>query len=269
MPHTSHRKRRGNQNKRQEILGEDGWTRVTKAAAEPNTQGAVHWVGAGTDILTDISSRTTVPMVPVKGSSLESMQAKYSRVEATWLETELCKKLSQILTDRALTGANKISTCVLLGSGSFCGDAIHWVDRHETAYFQLAAFKTAVGTIERAQGQRISVYAQEPYYNELDAALLASLDITKVDHPRGFELLDDRSLVYSPAAEPGVEQNVLARTPQIWLHRFFDPFSQDDMVDRFRKNNEHSDLPPALDLRYMPFHGSVIWWKKQDDLEDT
>ncbi|KAJ9603964.1 hypothetical protein H2200_011486 [Cladophialophora chaetospira] len=279
MPHTSHRNKKGKQNKRQEILDGDGWTRISstgrlyKTTSDPITNGVVHGLGEVTDTFMNRLPPIR-PMLAAKGSSLESMRAQYSKVEAIWLETELCRKLKQTLVERALTGADKISTCVLLGSGSFCGDAIHWMNRHEVAYFQLAALKTAVNTIETEQGRPVSAYAQEPYYNELDAELLASLDVTKVDHPRGFELLDECSFAYSPAAEIRIEQMVLARMPQIWLHRQFNPWLRPDtepsseLQDPFIKTHDYSDLPHAA-LRGFPFQNSVIWWKKHDDAEDT
>lgn len=132
-----------------------------------------------------------------------------------------------------------------------------------------------MSAIEREQDLRESLYAQEPYYNELDTALLASFGITKVDNPRAFELLDHHSFVYSPAAEPEVEKEILRRAPQIWLHRSFNSLLRDgkeagaiaSMVDRFEKSHEHSHLP-ALDLKNFPFHGSVLWWKKQDNLDE-
>ncbi len=215
------------------------------------------------------------PMLPATGSSLESMTTHFRKVNEIWLETELCKKLEDLLAETILSAVSTITNCVVFGTGSFCGDAVHWIDRHEVAYFQLAAFKTVVDTIERVQGRPVPAYAQEPHYNDLDAALLASLNVTQVDDPRGFELLDEHSFAYSPFAETTVKSLILARTPRIWLYRNFDPWleewSEDETagkVNQFRDTWEHANLP-HVDLKYLPFHETVIWWKKQDSLNDT
>ena len=272
MPHTSHRKKKGTQNKRQEIGGQDGWIHVssntqsrtgTATAFTPETGHAL-----GTDELRNSLNLwpKDVPMFPAKGSTLESMRERFSKVEKRWLEMEHCKKLEDVLTSKILIDdAPKISSCVVFGTGSFCGDAIHWVDRQEIAYFQLAAFRTVVSAIERVQGHHVPAHAQEPWYNDLDAALLETVNITKVDHPRGFELLDKHSCAYSPFAEEVVEEQILAKDPHIWMHREFNPFSQEEDIGNFRKTHDLVRLPPQVDLKHFPFLNSVIWWRTEQD----
>ena len=253
------------------MLDEDGWTRVVSTTQSP--AGAAKALRSV--LATDEVIAPRRPMLPETGSSLESMRTRFNKINAIWLETELCKKLEDLLTNTILTTDSIMTNCVVFGTGSFCGDAVHWAYRQDIAYFQLAAFKTAIGTIERVQGQPMSAYAQEPHYNDPDGALLASLNITKLEHPQGFGLLDQQSFVYSPAAEPAVQTQILARIPQIWLHRQFDPWLQEEdedettgKVNQFQRTHEHVQLP-FNDLKGFPFQNSVIWWKKQDSSADT
>jgi hypothetical protein len=204
------------------------------------------------------------------------MLSQVNRIEIRWQASDLCKTLIHVLEEKILTRitgkAHTISTCVMLGSGSFCGDAVHWIDRHDSAYFQLAAFRTVVHTVGKLQDRVVRVYAQEPSFNELDAELLHALNVTKVDHPRGFELLDEDSIAYSPAAEREVEAGILARRPRVWLHRSLDHLlqevgSESEAAKEFATSNEKVELP-ALDVKNFPFHGSVIWWRKRDRDQD-
>ncbi|ETI23854.1 hypothetical protein G647_05661 [Cladophialophora carrionii CBS 160.54] len=285
MPHTSHRKKKHVQNKRTEILDDDGWTRISSSSTStgkppPTTStptGNETSSAAGPHILSasgSLPARDPMPALP--GSSLPSMLSRFNDIESRWQATDLCKTLTHVLEEEILTRhtgqIGPVSTCVMLGSGSFCGDAAHWIDRHDSAYFQLAAFRTIVHTVERVSGQRVRTYAQEPNYNDLDAELLKSLDITRVDHPRGFELLDEHAVAYSPAAEREVEAGIMARKPRVWLHRSLDYLLEEGGLGtrsavEFATSHDHRKLP-ALDVKNFPFHGSVIWWRKREQDPD-
>ncbi|KAI1622418.1 hypothetical protein EDD37DRAFT_473561 [Exophiala viscosa] len=283
MPHTSHKKR-GLPKKRQEVLDDEGWTRVTSShttprAPVPSTSAdgseiVFTWTFDGPQVTKTCGSAIR-PMKPLPGTTLQSMQTQYTRIATRWLESEMYHSLKDILTRRILT-SEKMTKCVLFGSGSLCGDELHWLDRHESAYYQLAAFKSVVDIIKQAQGERPRCYAQEPYYNTLDTDLLATLEITAVTHPQGFELLDTGSFAYSPAAELEVEYQIMSLSPRIWLHRSLDhlhtkspsasdKFTKEEsdlnlrMTEDFTTHHEHARLPD-LPLKNFPFHGSVIWW---------
>ncbi|KIW70623.1 hypothetical protein PV04_02876 [Phialophora macrospora] len=287
MPHTSHRKKKHTQNKRTEILDEDGWTRITSTSASaarnpsttPKPEASETSTTAGHHQQSPSPSDSfppRAPMPPMPGSKLSSMLSRFDSIEIRWQATDLCKTLVHVLEKEILkstTGqAHAISTCVMLGSGSFCGDAVHWIDRHDSAYFQLAAFRTVVHTVGRLQDRVVRAYAQEPNFNDLDVELLDALNVTKVDHPRGFELLDGDSAAYSPAAEREVEAEIMTRRPRVWLHRSLDHLlqeggSESELAKEFAASHENLELP-ALDVKNFPFHGSVIWWRKRDRDQD-
>lgn len=278
MPHTSHRKKKGPPNKRKEILDEDGWTRITKAnGSTKSTLNTTPHVQYNDERAADEQAFAAVnPMTPEAGTTLDSMRAHFSQIEARWRGTELCKALKRVVQEKIQSLDIPISNCVLLGTGSFCGDAINWVGRHDVAYYQLAAFRTAVSTIQEVQPKQqqpvLSAYAQEPYYNDLDAGFLASLDITRVDHPKAFDLLDEASFAYSPFAEREVEFRILARKPQVWLHRPLGHLLgvKDDEDPNYKNAHKYNRthkwmmLPNLLDIKGYPFHGSAIWWPKED-----
>lgn len=292
MPHTSHKKKAIHK-KRKEVVDDEGWTRVTSStdlalgvtqrpAAGDSDTSLPRSAGAQTDA--NPSETVARPMQPVRGTTVETMTAQYRKIETKWRESDMCRVLQDILRQSIAGGRQEISHCVVFGSGSFCGDEIHWIDRHESAYYQIAAFKVVADTVEQIQGRRPPCYAQEPYYNDLDAAFLATLDVTRVGHPQGFELLDGNSFVYSPAAEPEVELQIIRHNPKIWLHRSLEPMLQSnerisvhheddintkhDLAESFRKTHESAQLP-AMDLKNYPFHGSVLWWRKNSHENKT
>ena len=278
MPHTSHRKRKATQTKRQEIIDEDGWTRITSYARPSTTPTMTEYPLRPSDgahhAPRDFPPSSVAPMPPQEGSTLDILRARFLKIQARWLDTTLCKNLEETLTHRILPTSPQISSSVLFGTGSFCGDAVHWVDRHESAYFQLAAFFTLADVIREVQGNAVMMYAQEPYYNELDKALLKSLEVVVVDEGKGFEILDDKAFAYSPAAERKVELRILERNPLVWLHRGFDHHDRDDEEEgnkagkqlawTFQQSHSHEQLP-GLDVKNFPFHSSVLWFLSPED----
>ncbi len=254
------------------------------------------------------------PMSPAKGTTPEKMEAQYKKIAARFVETDYHAALRDVLARiivaktakpsssvAAGLAENRIETCVLFGSGSLCGDGIHWIDRHETAYYQVAAFKMAVDIITESQGgHRPQCYAQEPDYNWADTAMLETLGIKVVTHPKGFEALHPEmakangkgnankssTFAYSPAAELEVEYQIMYYDPHIWLHRSLDHllresrllsvgsgnFTKDEaeinmcMTEKFKQHRNYTKLPD-VDLKNFPFHGSVLWWRKEVDVE--
>jgi hypothetical protein len=267
MPHTSHRKGKEKYRKRQEIVDKDGWTQVT--TSKSSTRPVVKLAAAKVEQQRQETQGTLPKSMPaVKGATFKSMQAQYTHVEERWLQSELCKTLIDLLTIRCAGKTVQIASCIVFGTGSFCGDALHWIDRHESAFFQLAAFQTVLRTVEEVHGSRPPAYAQEPCYNQLDTAFLRSLSIEVVAHPEGFDALAENSFVYSPAAEAQVEVQILTRSPAIWLHRTLErrDEAQDD-IKLFAEAYEHSVLPEYA-VKNLPFHKSVLWWKADASLGD-
>jgi hypothetical protein len=70
-------------------------------------------------------------------------------------------------------------------------------------------------------------YAQEPEYNDFDSVLLQQLQITKVDTPRGFNFVRERSLTYCPAVPFLVLHNIVARNPVVNLATNLQSWSQE------------------------------------------
>ena len=84
---------------------------------------------------------------------------------------------------------------------------------------QLAVFVVIVELLQRHQpgNARPPMYAQDPKYNSLDKALLASLHIKYVEHPEGFRLVDPQTFAYSAVPPSFVARGIMVRDPAIYM----------------------------------------------------
>src|SRR5436853_785699 len=140
MPHTSHHKKKRARSKRQEVVGDDGWTRIitTTSANKPLPDGP----------LIPRPEAATAIAAP-EGLALSDIHAKYIEMEAKWKASEswTCVANNILKTPRGgvIIGSDtRIDACVLFGSGSFTGLRDGWINRTHVALCQLAAFKAVV-----------------------------------------------------------------------------------------------------------------------------
>ena len=140
------------------------------------------------------------------------------------------------------------------------------------------------------------MHAQDPAYNDLDVDFLNSLGVTVEEDPSGFNLLSEKSLVYTPYGEMHVEMEVIKRVPAIYLtgkldwlwrneqgqactrrqaaHVSSDPEgagaqpSANDSLEEdcqaFEKfvQSRHEARLPSLDVKDNPFTDQHLYWTK-------
>jgi hypothetical protein len=135
MPHTSHKKKQ-TRNKRQEVVGDDGWTRVTSNKPLPMAKGLTSW-----KLLAE-----RVEEAP-EGLTQSEVLAKYIDVEKRWKASESWKSIENTLKTRVIGSDTRMDACVLFGSGTFTGLGLGWIDRGHVAMYQLAVFKAVVDLI--------------------------------------------------------------------------------------------------------------------------
>ena len=157
MPHTSHHKKKRARSKRQEVVGDDGWTRiVTTASNKP---------------LPVRQPEAAMAIAAPEGLALSDIYAKYIEMEAKWKASESWTCIANILkTPRGvIMGSDtRIDACVLFGSGTFTGLRDGWINRSHVALCQLAAFKAVVDLL----GKYTSTYDSHPFCLPLPSSLL-------------------------------------------------------------------------------------------------
>jgi hypothetical protein len=151
MPHTSHKKK-SVRTKRREVIGDDGWTRVTSqkspaaaSALPPSDQtrddGTYTVKTSGGETITFYCAR--VEEAP-KGLTEPAVLERYMEIEKRWKDSESWKSMENTLQKRVISSNTRVDTCVLFGSGTFTGLGRGWINRNHVAMYQLAAFKAVV-----------------------------------------------------------------------------------------------------------------------------
>lgn len=236
MPHTSHRKKQSQRNKRAEVQDESGWTRVTNTSTSqrepraiplPNSHIHLHDGRTGgvteereeeeDDSTTEHRISTSIPeSTPYPGATLQKLERRYKELEKTWVTSRTWLELQDVLRNK-IDGEilKEVDRCVVFGTGSFCGHIQGWIERFDTSILQLVAFVKVLECIESITGRRPLAFSQEPVYNDLDVEFLRGLEIERVNSPIGFGTLTERSLIYAPAAELDVELKALAADPAV------------------------------------------------------
>ena len=154
MPHTSHKKK-SVRTKRQEVIGDDGWTRVTSKSS-PAMAGALPPSDKTRDDETytvEMSGGETttfhyacVQEAP-KGMTESAILDKYTEIEKRWKASGSWKSVENTLQKRVISSNTRVDACVLFGSGTFTGLGQGWINRNHVAMYQLAAFKAVVDLI--------------------------------------------------------------------------------------------------------------------------
>lgn len=228
MPHGS-RKKRLQPQKRLQVTDDDGWTHITTGGNARRTQRKAA-----------SSSSVSTPLLPAEAPrnlTLEALATQFAAHRARWEGSAAWNTVEGMLRARTRPGRDEtINAIVCIGLGSPSGFLKGgWVDRRSVSLYQLAAvvcirdfygiydmqglylvsivhILTAKATIRDPQNPP-ALLAQDPVFNTLDKSLLASLDITVLDHPQAFnlDLVPQSTLLYCPGAERAHLELLLCR----------------------------------------------------------
>ncbi|KAL4750918.1 hypothetical protein BDW72DRAFT_106731 [Aspergillus terricola var. indicus] len=170
-------------------------------------------------------------------------------------------------------GRNGISiVCIGLGSPSgFLRGG--WVDRRAVSMYQLAALVSVLEWIGESTSTqnpttRIKAYAQDPVFNSHDETLLNELKVTVLAHPRAFQEVTSKTLLFCPGAERRHIELLLAHDPAIVVGGPLEDI-ESDIVKRFLERRESVRLKEFAELE-TAFWGMRIYFprsgaEKQED----
>ena len=195
MPHTSRKKRSG-QEKRLQITDDHGWTHVSKGSHKSNYQPQYSF---GDEKL----SPTAIP----PGLTIRDVSTSFDRYLKLWTRSSCLKKLQDGFRDTILASNIEITSCVCLGLGSLTGGKLP-----ETSFFELAALVTILEFL--GEKRKISkVYMQDPVFNLLDEEFLCSLGYIVAPNPVGFTKIDETTFLFAPHLEWPVYNTALQNNP--------------------------------------------------------
>ncbi|KAJ5463022.1 Sensitivity To Red Light Reduced-likeSRR1 [Penicillium sp. IBT 31633x] len=239
MPHSSRPKRPTTQ-KRTQVTDDDGWTHVantgnvrrimrsrprgTTAIANDLANDSANEMGR---IPSDQPEPTLAPAEAPGRLTLPELQAQFQTHRERWESSESWAKLTGILdqtlqrrSEEQASASSPVCpvdaiVCIGLGSPSgFLRDG--WVDRRAVSLYQLAALASIKDQVSHTTTTpNLKVYAQDPVFNTLDEALLATLDITVLKHPEAFTHITANTMLFCPGAERKHLELLLPSKP--WL----------------------------------------------------
>ncbi|KAE8349076.1 hypothetical protein BDV28DRAFT_141997 [Aspergillus coremiiformis] len=207
MPH-SNRKKNLHHHKRLEVTDPSGWTHVT--AGGKSARRALRTTQQHHDSPEPGErSQILVPAEAPTQLTWEGLQAQFRTYRERWEGSESWRvveaQLSSVRVDRIV--------CIGLGSPSgFLKGG--WVDRRSVSMYQLAGLVSVLDLIKKSVPD-LQVFAQDPVFNTHDKSLLASLDITVLDHPHAFNKVTPGTLLYCPGAERTHLEQLLSQAPAL------------------------------------------------------
>ncbi|OCK89497.1 uncharacterized protein K441DRAFT_278698 [Cenococcum geophilum 1.58] len=199
--------------KRVTVPLEDGWSMVTHSSPRGRSNMLIsHGALCGTTEQTDDLTRASIteeaskqakqeherlyPRCIVNGLTVEKLLEEYHQLKKRWDETLCAKQLEAMLGSRKWN----VKEAFCLATSSFSFD---WENRTR-ALWQLVLFMDVVQKVSR-DGETISLFAQEPIFNDLDKSFLHALKITVLQGETSRVVPGDvntyitrRSFVYAP-----------------------------------------------------------------------
>ncbi|KAE9368094.1 hypothetical protein N431DRAFT_561865 [Stipitochalara longipes BDJ] len=150
------------------------------------------------------STKEILDVIPTE--SLKDTKDIFKSNQQQWEESEQCKQLTSIV--QSINISVDIQQIVAFACGSIRHDSEQQTPQSS---FQHALVITLRNILSKKQEDlgRISCYAQDPAYSEVDMLILRENGITVLDDPEGFLKVDDSTLVISCAAQVPVKQITL------------------------------------------------------------
>ncbi|KAK3078461.1 hypothetical protein LTS18_007452 [Coniosporium uncinatum] len=186
-PHNNKRRPPTARQKRVQVSLDDGWTVVTSSSTT-------------TRIPTEGTSAHAHPKLPQeKGLTVQKLQQEYERYRELLRASECARTVEAVLKrwQREGEGSWGIDTAVCVGLGQLSVEAA--VRRR--AMWQLVLFLHVVESLQGlggGGGERVKMFAQEPNFTALDEEFLKGLGVEVVTHPRGAEMVTERTFLYAP-----------------------------------------------------------------------
>ena len=125
-------------------VDDDGWTRISRQDRRAASSSITHKapVRSARDLL-DRNWSFRPPLPPPLFYTIDYVRQRYEEIERKWLISESSRRLVKMFEQEVLPSQGNISSCVLLGTGTFCGST----PRHDVALLQAAVFKTVLDVI--------------------------------------------------------------------------------------------------------------------------
>lgn len=145
---------------------------MSKHGEEPNDDGFIK-VRRGKGAKKPLIMKPS-PSTIDRRATLESVTADFEKRSKIWKSSSCRREVRQILDRQKPDDGWALSKAVCLGTGSFHRDNM---DCRKRSMFQLAAFVDIVRLLQLTSPKPIELFAQDPFYTDLDMEFLCSLNV--------------------------------------------------------------------------------------------
>ncbi|KAF5855517.1 hypothetical protein ETB97_009079 [Aspergillus alliaceus] len=243
MPH-SNRKRNLNYHKRLEVTDSSGWTHVTASGKSARRVLHTSQKHHGNTEQGE-QSQILVPAEAPTNLKLEDLQTQFQGYRQRWEGSESWRVVEGTLS----SATAKVDRMVCIGLGSPSGFLKGgWVDRRSVSMYQLAGLVSVLDLL-RKFNPNLQVYAQDPVFNTHDKSLLASLDITVLDHPHAFEQVSPNTVLYCPGAERTHLEQLLSHAPVLVFGGPLEDI-ESEAVRQFAESRRSVRIPRFEDMEH-------------------
>ncbi|KAI0545578.1 hypothetical protein F4679DRAFT_457805 [Xylaria curta] len=245
-----------------------------KASSEP--QEADTWVEVrrrkGHRVSKKTSTKKRRAFTPAEPTiSLEQMKQEYSRFSGEWLSSPACAQLRELLSGHTASTGSRITKAICFGLGTFDTPVYDW---KRTTHIQLAAFLAIVEHLQIEANSQIRCIFQEPLFNPVDKAFLASLGHEVVESPVGFQLVDSETMTFGIHLYIDVCEKILANCiPAIYIGTSNETWT--DTKPDFPYHGPLEKLEPLCAKAKFPnnksdhsFSSTTIHWRHKDQAQD-
>ncbi|KAF2821864.1 hypothetical protein CC86DRAFT_397293 [Ophiobolus disseminans] len=164
--------------KRQEVESEDGWTVITHGLSNVSIDSKSKKEVAG-----------ALPTRTVKDLTAAKLLVEFKRLQERWRDSAVATQIAELAQDKKW----HVGEALCIGIGSFSRD---WEHRWRSLW-QLVLFVDIVWHLNKSDGSKVWMYAQDPAFTALDIAFLELLDVTAVQ--ANIETrMTPQTFVYSP-----------------------------------------------------------------------
>lgn len=177
---------------------EEAWVKVNRRKGRHPRKSAA---------IDSASSPLPTPSAPTL--SLDRVKQDHDRLVGQWNSTASYNRLKELLSTHPGITSSRVTKAICFGLGSFDPPDGAWDQKRKT-HLQLAAFLAIVNELEGRFGHRIRCVFQEPIFNPVDRAFIASLGHEIVESPLGFQLVDPETLAFAVHLYRDVHSQVIA-----------------------------------------------------------
>ncbi|KAI0487720.1 hypothetical protein F4859DRAFT_267677 [Xylaria cf. heliscus] len=203
--------------------------------------------------------------------SLKQVKQDHDHFASEWTSSPAHGRLQELLSGH--TSSTSVTKAICFGLGTFDPPAGEWF-RKRTSHIQLAAFLVIVEHLQREANSYIRCVFQEPLFNAVDKAFIASLGHEVVESPVGFQLVDSETLAFGVHLYRDICTQIMAtHIPVMYIGTSYNVWEDNPGSDLFRVEdlNRLKELYQlSVSVKFPEnqaetvFNSTTIHWRQKD-----